>query len=536
MGLTCEELVERVFAAPSVARLSALTLRTYRNSGAVPLLEHFSSIGLGCWSAPHAMAHLRALREEREAGRVSETRFRATRKVAALVNEMDAVGFLTGNTLPDYSYENPLVLLFNRDRCVELAEAGAEVYSLAAKVSIEVARLGIHGDKDQKCMVSRELSRLVAFFAERGCDSYSDEMLDAYVSHISDRFERGEVSNKRLLQARRIAMYARCVAEDGALTWAALRRGNTVILPDTLECTVDRFYSYVIDGGLAESTAQGYAHSAREFLSELDRRGVDVPYGMSAKDVRDGVVAVRLAKGSGKVPSSAAIRAFCRFCAYSFRDVGVADLSAAVPPPSPRRRRAIRGFDAQQSRKLLEAPDRGSARGRRDFAILSLAHATGMRACDIVGLELDSVDWRSNCIRLVQRKTSEPLVIPLDAEVGHAIATYILGGRPQTEDRHVFIRCVRPYIGLSSAAVRDVIVTYGHVLGPDPGVSLTPKSFRIGFSEGMTKAGVSLDGTRDLMGHVDWRTTRRYVPPDVERLHMCPLSLGGIPVKRKELL
>lgn len=79
MGLTCEELVERVFAAPSVARLSALTLRTYRNSGAVPLLEHFSSIGLGCWSAPHAMAHLRALREEREAGRVSETRFHATR-------------------------------------------------------------------------------------------------------------------------------------------------------------------------------------------------------------------------------------------------------------------------------------------------------------------------------------------------------------------------------------------------------------------------------------------------------------------------
>ena len=130
----------------------------------------------------------------------------------------------------------------------------------------------------------------------------------------------------------------------------------------------------------------------------------------------------------------------------------------------------------------------------------------------------------------------EPLIIPLDAEVGHAIATYILEGRPQTEDRRVFVRHQRPYVGLSRDAVRNIIVDYSHVLGDDPGVSLGPKSFRIGFSEGMTKAGVSLDGTRDMMGHTDWSTTRRYVPPDVDRLQKCAIGLDGIPTKRKELL
>lgn len=536
MRLTCEELAERVLDAPSLAQLSALTLLNYKNLGAIPLLKHFSSIGLSHWSAPHAIAYLRTLREECEAGKVSKTRFHATRRVAALMNEMDAVGFLTGNTLPDYRDENPLVLLFDRNRCGELAEAAAGIYSLAAKVSVETARLGLYASRDEESWVSRELSRMVAFFVERGHDSYSDEVLDAYVGHIADLFERGEASGYRSVRARRVAMHAKGVAAEGVLTWATLRGGNSVALPDELERIVDDFCAHMRGEGLADSTVRGYAHSARVFLQELDRREVAVPGGMTAKDVRDAVVAVRIAKGCHDVPSAVAVRAFCRYCARVFRDEGAADLSGAVPPPPPKRRRAIRGFDAQQSRKLLEAPDRGAAKGKRDFAILSLAHATGMRPCDIVRLELGSVDWRSDCIRLVQKKTSEPLVIPLDAEVGHAIATYILEGRPQTEDRRVFVRHQRPYVGLSRDAVRNIIIDYAHVLGDDPGVSLGPKSFRIGFSEGMTKAGVSLDGTRDMMGHTDWFTTRRYVPPDVERLRMCPLSLDAIPVTRKELL
>ena len=42
-----------------------------------------------------------------------------------------------------------------------------------------------------------------------------------------------------------------------------------------------------------------------------------------------------------------------------------------------------------------------------------LAVSTGLRCCDIVALRLDQVDWRRDEIRLVQAKTSRPLVLPL---------------------------------------------------------------------------------------------------------------------------
>lgn len=536
MRLTCEELAARVVDELSQSQLSAAYLHDYERDGASKLLEHFASQGLRHWSAAHAVTYLRALREDLERGKLDKRRFFLIRKTAALMNEMDAVGFLSGNTLPDYSDENPLVLLFDRGRCGELADADAGIYSLAAKASIETARLGIHASKKEKCFIAKELSSVVAFFVECGQRSYSDEVLDAYVQHVADLLDRGDISAKRSLRARRVAMYVRSVANSGSLEWSALRRGPTVSLPSKLEGIVEGFSAHLRAEGLAESTIRGYAQSARVFLQELARRGVDVPRGMTPKDVRDAVIAARLAKGSANVPKVSAVRAFCRFCASTYGDVGVTDLSAAIPPPPPKRRRAIRGFDAHQSRKFLEAPDRGTAKGKRDFAILSLMHVTGMRPCDIVRLEFESIDWRSGCIRLIQKKTSEPLVVPLDAEAGNAIATYILDARPQTEDRRLFVRHQRPYIGLSRDAVRDIIIAYGHVLGDNPGVPITPKSFRIGFSEGMTKAGVSLDGTRDMMGHLDWSTTRRYIPPDVERLQMCPLGLNCIPIKREELL
>ena len=59
-----------------------------------------------------------------------------------------------------------------------------------------------------------------------------------------------------------------------------------------------------------------------------------------------------------------------------------------------------------------------------------LAASTGLRCCDIVALRLDGIDWRHDEIRLVQVKTSKPLVLPLPPLAGNAVAEWILHGRP----------------------------------------------------------------------------------------------------------
>ena len=58
---------------------------------------------------------------------------------------------------------------------------------------------------------------------------------------------------------------------------------------------------------------------------------------------------------------------------------------------------------------LLQAIDRTTPSGIRDYAILFLIATYGLRACDVVALTLDDVAWRARRIRIQQRKTGRLL-------------------------------------------------------------------------------------------------------------------------------
>lgn len=71
--------------------------------------------------------------------------------------------------------------------------------------------------------------------------------------------------------------------------------------------------------------------------------------------------------------------------------------------------------------RLLQAVDRSSAKGKRDYAILLLACRLGMRVGDIRTLKLDQIHWEDSTIEVTQSKTGAPLRLPLTNEVGEAL-------------------------------------------------------------------------------------------------------------------
>src|SRR5262249_61507223 len=89
--------------------------------------------------------------------------------------------------------------------------------------------------------------------------------------------------------------------------------------------------------------------------------------------------------------------------------------------------------------------------GKRDSAMVFLAVSTGLRCCDIVALRLDQIDWRHDEIRLVQAKTSKPLVLPLPALAGNAVAEWILHGRPRCDVPEVVVRLQPPFVKLGNS-------------------------------------------------------------------------------------
>ncbi len=66
----------------------------------------------------------------------------------------------------------------------------------------------------------------------------------------------------------------------------------------------------------------------------------------------------------------------------------------------------------------------------RDAAITLLALTTGLRACDIIGLRLGGIDWRSRTAGIVQQKTRNPLTVPLTELVVVKLADFVLDDRP----------------------------------------------------------------------------------------------------------
>jgi len=181
----------------------------------------------------------------------------------------------------------------------------------------------------------------------------------------------------------------------------------------------------------------------RMLLSILDLDAVTVD------DVRGFMVemAPRRPAGIGNVVWSLK-RFFAFLNAAGLSDVRVDGLLAHA---APRRVRALPCFTREETGRLLEGIETGTPCGKRDYAMVVLAVSTGLRCCDIVALRLDEIDWHRDEIRLVQAKTSRPLVLPLSALAGNAVAEWILHGRPDCDAPEVFVRLKAPLVKLGNS-------------------------------------------------------------------------------------
>ncbi len=108
------------------------------------------------------------------------------------------------------------------------------------------------------------------------------------------------------------------------------------------------------------------------------------------------------------------------------------DLAAAVPTVAQWSMPSIpRAIPPDAARRLLTSINRRTAMGRRDYAILLLLARLGLRASEVVRLELEDIDWNAGSLT-VQGKGDQRSVLPLPADVGSAIAAYLRRGRPRT--------------------------------------------------------------------------------------------------------
>jgi site-specific recombinase XerD len=258
--------------------------------------------------------------------------------------------------------------------------------------------------------------------------------------------------------------------------------------------------------GLADATIVNYVPFIRSFLK--DRFG-HRPIRLSRLCAGDVVrfvqrQAPRLHVTRAKLLTTA-LRSFLQYARY--RGDITLDLAAAVPAVAKWSMTSIpRAIQADQVRQVLASVDRSTAMGRRDYAILLLLARLGLRAGEIVSLELDDMDWAAGCLN-VRGKSSRQTQVPLLAEVGEAIVAYLRNGRPRCTSCRVFLRedaPVRGFKGPSAIAciVRRAINRVG-IHTPTKGAH----QFRHGLATEMMRHGASLAEIGEVLGHRSPETT-----------------------------
>jgi site-specific recombinase XerD len=285
--------------------------------------------------------------------------------------------------------------------------------------------------------------------------------------------------------------------------------------PGSVDELLDRFGGYLQrERRLASESVSTYARRVRPMLERLAvEDGLELER-LDAAWVRAFVVEVcpRLGRSAAKL-TVVAIRALLRFL-YVEGEID-RPLALAVPAVASWRLSGLpKRLELWRVQRLLDCCDRGTATGRRDFAILTLLSRLGLRVGEVAGLSLVDIEWRAG--EIVVRGKGRWNRLPLPADVGAAIAAYLRNGRPErAEDRTVFVRAVVPHRAMGRSAVGQVVAVAARRAGLG---EINAHRLRHTAASSMLAAGADLVEVGQVLGHSQLETTAIYAKCDRETL------------------
>ncbi len=279
--------------------------------------------------------------------------------------------------------------------------------------------------------------------------------------------------------------------------------------------------------GLAVSTRQGYRHIVRGFIT--DCFGTESPNwaSLTAASITAFVqqeAAIR--RGSGRKKPGGAVRSFLRFLV--FRGEIQPGLEAAAPSPPQWKYASLPSrLTPEEVEQVLAVYQDGSAISLRNRAILFLLARLGLRAQDVVSLSLDNIDWANGRFDLQPGKTRRSRSLPIPNDVGQAMVTYLQSGRPQSENRQVFLQSRAPFRSLTGASVwaiaRQSFKRAGIIVPPGVGSHI----FRHTVASQMVNHGSSFKDVADVLGHQSIQTTGIYAKLELDTLAEVALPWEG---------
>jgi integrase/recombinase XerC len=305
------------------------------------------------------------------------------------------------------------------------------------------------------------------------------------------------------------------------LAAAGARWHDAAMPPDaaTLAPELQRFLRHLA------SERRGSAHTARAYLNDLAGWAaylgeLNVPLASATPAAVRGFLA-RQAGACGAVTLGRKLSALRTFYRFLVRE-GLAAANPARGVASPKRPKKLpEVLPEDEVAALVEAPALAAPLELRDRAFLELLYASGLRASELTGLDLDELDLAQGLVRVLGKRKKER-VVPVGSQARDALRRWLDEGRP--------VLAAGPDFGGARGALflnyrGGRLSTRSVARRLDRAVKASglprhvhPHVLRHCFATHLLGNGADLRAIQELLGHASLSTTQRYTHLDWKRL------------------
>lgn len=305
---------------------------------------------------------------------------------------------------------------------------------------------------------------------------------------------------------------------------------GAIIWPREYREGIERFLESLIVSGHAQKYIWDCSVLIKDLLLYLDANRINSPIDIKASHL-SGFISTLI--GLAPITVSKRISGLRIFFRYLYLESYISEPLAEVLPRTfnSARTKLPTVWTEAEVEKILKAVDLGNPCGKRDYAMLLMLARLGLRIGDIRTLKLTDIDWKRKQIVLSQRKTTEPLSLPLPDDVGWAVIDYLKTGRPITDSPNVFVSHLPPFVEFSHCNNLHGMFSRVVVKAKIPPEKKKPTgchTLRHSLATSLLQNHVDITTISDILGHADPSTAKHYLRVDLPDLRHCALDIGEV--------
>lgn len=181
-----------------------------------------------------------------------------------------------------------------------------------------------------------------------------------------------------------------------------------------------------------------------------------------------------------------------------YRKISI-DPSERIKPPKVEKK-LPQALSTLQVQSLLESPDLSTPKGLRDKAMFEIMYATGMKASELIELQMDDIDFTHGI--LICRGTKRDRVIPFGEKANYAVKEYLDNGRVRFVglQTHSYIFVNQHGKPMTRQGFWKILKEYAALLEIN---ELSPQLLRHSFAMHLIENGANVNVVGEMLGYTD---------------------------------